>query len=136
MYVGALCRAASSEGGDGRSLTTTMIALQPRASGSSQTYVAAAAWASAPSTTIGYLAGNGWDQATISTVSLHPVSRLGRRSALTISKTQDGGITFTVPALDEPNQVLTSDFVLGDNGPYPYVCIRTPAGGNLGNGAG
>jgi hypothetical protein len=41
-----------------------------------------------------------------------------------------------VPALDEPNQVLTSDFVLGGNGPYPYVCIRTPAGGNLGNGAG
>ncbi|RSH92099.1 hypothetical protein EHS25_008511 [Saitozyma podzolica] len=88
---------------------------RPRASGSTQTYVAAVAWATAPSTTIGYFTGNGWDQATIST---------------------DGGITFTVPALDEPNQVLTSDFVLGDNGPYPYVCIRTPAGGNFGNGAG
>jgi hypothetical protein len=51
-------------------------------------------------------------------------------------KSQSSGVVFTVSALDELNQVLTSNFVLVNSGAYPYLCVRTPTGGNLGNGAG
>lgn len=98
-------------------------------------------------TVIGYVSGNGFDQGSLETVSPVPLVPMLSTQEPSCSVTHfvtpyaDGkninvAPTFSSPCtFDVDNQVLSSDFKL-NGASYPYYMVRSPTGGDLGNGAG